>query len=129
MILLPIIAQASILFSVGDHNTIEIIAHEIHAIAPQCKTRSITEMKAQRLQFLQKYKNATAKDLFKALTLKIDGYDIISLLRSYDGEVCEECADIIAGDYELADDVVNWWGGNVTGEITLERAMQLGVLK
>lgn len=129
IILFPMIIQATILFSESDQKTIEIIAHEIHAIAPQCKTNSIAAMKNQRLQFLQKHKNATAKDLFKALTMKIEGHDILTLLRSYDGDVCQECADIIAGDYELANDVVNWWGGDITGEITLARAMQLGVLK
>lgn len=129
IILFPVIVQTTILFSTDNQKKFEAIAHEIHAIAPQCKTSSIAEMKALRLQFLQKHKHATAKDLFKALTMQIDGYDIISLLRSYDGEVCEECADIIAADYELADGVVNWWGGDLTGEITLECAMQLGVLK
>lgn len=113
------------LLPVKDRNTIEKIAHEMHTLASQCKKMSLDEMKVQRLQFLHNNKNATAADLVNAIEMKIDGYDIITLLRSSDAEVCQKCADIITADYELGRDAVDWWCGG----ITLARAMQLGVLK
>jgi hypothetical protein len=89
-------------FSPRQHNTndkVVKIAREMRDVALCCRMLSSEEMKAKRLQLLENNKDATIEELIKAIEIKIDGYDIISLLKSLKCDVCDEYAASVEVDH------------------------------
>ena len=107
------------------HEKIEKIAQHMHALAPLCTKLASGEMAVKRQQFLNEHKNATAADLVEAIQKKINGKDIIEVLRSLDGPVCRECTKTMVADYDLGCDAIDWWLGGTS----IQWAMQLGLLE
>lgn len=95
------------------------IAHQMRDIGSYCQTVSSAEMKKKRLQFLNDNKGATIEDLIGAIEMKIDGQDIISLLDSFNCDVCKEYADSVRLDYSRGSRAIK----NNFGSTSIETVM------
>jgi len=96
----------------NQNEVVEKIARQMHTSARDCEKLSSDEMAHRRLQFLNENKDATAAELVKAIEMKIDGQDIMTLFRSLNGRVCEKCTAKMKSDYDLGRFAVNWYLGN-----------------
>ena len=107
-----------------DNEKVQVIAQEMHGFGRCCQNESLERMKELRLQFLNNNKSATVKQLIDAINTPVDGKDIISLLREADGDVCRQCADLIAQDKELGEGAIAIY----LGWLTIGTAMATGQL-
>jgi len=122
---LLLIVQSSIFSSNIDAGDKAIkIAQEMRDIAPSCTLLSSQEMKQKRLDFLNNNKDATITDLIAAIDLAIDDQNIVTLLKSFKCDVCDEYAKSVESDY--------YWGSKAIfaryGDKTVEELLKGGWL-
>jgi hypothetical protein len=103
----------------------EELAQEMHTIASRCKKESLEQMMEERSRLLTRNENETVTVFVDAVERKIDGYDIIAYLRSFNTEVCTQCAGVMIADHELGRDAM-WWK---LGGQKIKTAKRIGVLK
>jgi hypothetical protein len=100
------------------------IAQQMCDIAPDCKRLSSEAMKARRLEFLNNNKDATIRELVKAIDLEVDGVAIRTRLKSYNCAVCNEYYRSVEDDYNWELRAMdNWYKdfGDTTVEYLLEK--------
>ena len=71
-------------------------------------------MKERRLAFLNDNKDATIEELIQAIEMQLDGQDIITLLKSFKCDVCDEYAASIVSDHSRGDWAIKNGKGNTT---------------
>lgn len=103
----------------GDEKKAEELAAKMLVIAPRCTELSIEEMKALRLQFLRDNQDETVGDFRKAL----EKSDIVARFKSYNTQVCSDCAKIMQADSDLGK---KYW---FAGWVSIKTAMDSGILK
>jgi hypothetical protein len=86
-------------FSLEDGDKAIKIAQEMRDLAPSCTLLSSQEVKQKRLNFLNNNKDATITDLIQAIDMEIDGQTIVTLLKSFKCDVCDEYAKSVESDH------------------------------
>lgn len=103
----------SAIFSEKDPRVIQI-AQQMRDLAPQCQYLSPEAMIAVRRKFLENNRDATIAQLVDSIDTFVDGKDIISYFRSFDGSVCQEHALLLMQDKERGIRAINRWLGSVS---------------
>jgi len=83
------------------------IAHQMRDVAFSCRMLSSEQVQAQQQQFLNDNKTATIDDLVKAIEMQINGQNIITLLRSFKSDACDEYAASIESAYGRGQQAIN----------------------
>jgi uncharacterized protein with von Willebrand factor type A (vWA) domain len=123
--LLLLLVTGCCVYCIPTHNEKAVtIAYQMNALAIECQSRSSTEMKEIRIQFLNAHKDATVKQFIDALNTPVNGKKIIPLLRELGGDVCNEYADSVEKDKALGE----WAISRYLGGVTIADALRSGLL-
>ena len=83
------------------------IAHQMRDFAFSCRTLSSEQVQAKQQQFLNDNKTATIDDLVKAIEMHISGQSIITLLKLFKSDACDEYAASIELAYGRGQQAIN----------------------